>query len=320
MTRSCCASPQPEFTIRNEDHQPLASGTKALVTLPGIIPAEGLDDIGAYLRSLGYSDLSYDLGPVGSEWQTRKGNFTKRLSGHAYKAHAVKLPQYVLSGVGSIARDHSQEASFMIEVTRRLNMSSASFGNPGSCWWDSYRRSRCALKTNGGFGLRAFGQKRTIRERIRGTRHVTGRAWVLPLRLTNWGGLTPTFDTMTPSAFAVFNGYGELSGYAAPRVLAHMAGWTYRKVTFSCDPMYVNSGIGYLIGPGELTERYRDRSLSLDVERHSTRFEDEQRELARQAEEAAHAKREKRCAAARKAAATRKANAEAARQAEMRAS
>ncbi len=151
-------------------------------------------------------------------------------------------------------------------------MSAYEFGNEGSCWWGEYGDSRCALKSNGGFGLRSFSAD--------GSGYyggVTGRAWVLPLRWDlpeQHGNLTPTFETMTPDAFAVFNGYGDLSDYTAPRIMAHLAGWTYRKISFSCSPMWVNSG-GYLVAP-EDTVRQQGDSLRLSVDTHAQLLQQEQ--------------------------------------------
>jgi hypothetical protein len=35
----------------------------------------------------------------------------------------------------------------------------------------------------------------------------------MPMKKNRNGRLTPTFDTLNPDAFVVFNGYGKLSGY-----------------------------------------------------------------------------------------------------------
>jgi hypothetical protein len=275
----CCESPQPEFTIRNDGCEPLANDTRVTITLPaGTISAEGLLAIREYLvrqrwELPGIVDLAYGLEELGDQWQTRQGNFTRRLSRLAFKSCQLKLPSEVLSQVGCIAADHSKAVDVAIEITRDLNMSAADFYHDDSCWWGSYSESRCALKTNGGFGLRSFSGP--------GDWQVSGRAWVMPLRQDERGRLDPTFETMTPDAFVVFNGYGDLSGYAPARIMAHMAGWTYRKIGFSCDPMYVNAG-GYLIAPEEITEKYADRSLRLSVDQHSSLFRDETvKELAR---------------------------------------
>lgn len=284
----CCISPQRKFTLRNDGCEPLANDTRTEITLPaGTISTEGLDAISSYLRHESNNtrrsdcgratklyDLAYDLSPLGDLWQTKTGNYAKRLSSYAYKQYALKLTPEIMSQVGVIAREHSNPVSVTIAATRDLNLSAADFYHDDSCWWQSYSYSRCTLKTNGGFGLRSF--------TARGT--VSGRAWVMPLRQDPRGRLAPTFDTITPDAFIVFNGYGELSGYTAPRLLAHMAGYTYRKVGFDCESMYINAG-GYLVAPEDIAQKYASAGVRLNLNKHATLFEDEQAEkLAREAE------------------------------------
>lgn len=278
-SRNCgCESPQPDFTIRNDGEPPLASGTRARITLPAdeISPA-GLREIRYYLvnkyRESRTAVAMYHLAhsfeeALGAKWQTRQGNYTKRLSRHAYEAHSLKLTPEIMSQVGCIARDHSATAvSLDIEVTRNLNKPSRDFYNSGSCWWGGMSDSRCALKTNGGFALRSF----------KGD-SVSGRAWVMPLRRAG-EGFEPVLDTMTPDAFIVFNGYGALEGYTAARIMAAMAGWTYKKISdFRCDPMYVNSG-GYLVAPEQIVQD-AGTSLRLTVPKHANLTEKEQNHAA----------------------------------------
>lgn len=269
----CCNAPRQQFTIRNDGKPPLASDTRAPVTLPaGVISDEGLREIQRYLLRMarasdqrGLGELVYEIqDALGSQWQTKTGNYTKRLSRYAYQQHQVKITPEVLSQVGCIASDHSKAVSFDVDVTRNLNRPPGDFYHDESCWWQSYSESRCALKTNGGFGLRSFGQYG----------NVSGRAWVMPLHKNADGYLVPTFDTMTPDAFVVFNGYGDLGGYTGARIMAHMSGWTYAKIGFECDPMYINAG-GYLIAPEQTVQTCK--SLDLNVRQHADLNE---RELA----------------------------------------
>jgi hypothetical protein len=277
---SCgCVSPQTSFTVRNDGCEPLANDTRTVITLPaGVISAQGLDEIRNYLRqhmgeyatggSTRAFDLPYNLEPLGNHWQTKLGNYTKRLSRLAFTSFGIKLKPEHLSQIGCIARDHSgDQAVYNVEVTRELNMSAADFYHEDSCWWGSYSESRCALKTNGGFALRTFGTWSSV----------TGRAWVMPLRKTSSGNLVATFDTATPDAFMVFNGYGELRGYTAARIVGHMAGWTYRKTGFDCEPMYINAG-GYLVAPEDTVTR-SDAEIWLDISQHSNLFASEQKRI-----------------------------------------
>lgn len=268
----CCESPAPDFTIRNDGVPPLANDTRVTISLPaGVIDTEGVQRIRRAMQLADMYDASCLLPTLGDKWQTREGNYTKRLSRAIHKTLAQKISPDLLSEIGNIARAHSTPVDFEIETTRRLNMSAADFYHEDSCWWQSYSEGRCTLKTNGGFGLRTFTGD-----------SVTGRAWVLPLKLAD-GRLTPTFDTVNPSAFVVFNGYGRLEGYTAARILSHMAGWTYRRVGLSCSPMFINSDAGYLVAPEDIAAPYTDGRLDIATTQHSALFTQESthtRELA----------------------------------------
>jgi hypothetical protein len=276
-----CESAHLDFTMRNDGEGPLAQDTRVKISLPaGVLSEEGIGEIARLLRTHSnglYTDwgnteqmtargdwhaLSYRLEEIGPEWQTTRGNYTKRLSRFAHKEYKITLPADVLSSVGNIGRNHSNGSELSVEITRNLNLSAEDFYHEDSCWWQSYSESRCALKTNGGIGMRTFGKRF-------GCDEVTGRAWVMPLRKTVNGDLTPTYDSMGADAFVIFNGYGELSGYSAARIVAHMAGMTYRKIRFGCDPMYVNNGVGYLVAPEDIAKDYTDGSLHIQVDQHS---------------------------------------------------
>lgn len=263
----CCESPALEFTIRNDGDPALAQDTRVTVALPaGTISDEGINQICILLQNNGLYDSACATDMIGSQWQTREGNFTKRLSRTAFNKYAERIPPAVLSSVGCIARDNSTPVDFAIEVTRNLNLPARDFGHAESCWWQSYSEGRCALKSNGGFGMRTFEND-----------CVTGRAWVLPLKLDNdkelpERKLVPTFDTVKADAFMVFNGYGKLGGYAPARIMSHMAGMTYRKVTFYGNPMYVNNDSGYLVAPEEIASKYTDGSVEVDLSQHSSLY------------------------------------------------
>jgi hypothetical protein len=263
----CCESPALGFTVRNDGQPALANDTKTTVTLPaGVIDEEGLNRIVRYLCDQGLYEESGMISHLSPTWQTREGNFTKRFSRTVYKKLGRKVTPEVLSMIGTIAAEHSKSVDFTIGVTRDLNQGPEYFYHDDSCWWQSHYKSRCALKTNGGFGLLTYNP------------YTSGRAWVMPLKKGAGDRLTPTFDTMTPDAFIVFNGYGDLEGYTAARIVSHMAGMTYRKVGFECEPMYINAG-GYLVAPEDIAAKYTDGYLNLSVSTHSTLFDDEQRAI-----------------------------------------
>lgn len=266
-----CEPPTYALAVRNDGGPPLASNDVITVSLPaGTIDSEGMDRIYDFVSN-GFSWKAAELvSVVGPVWQQKDGNFTKRLARLAWNRHQLKIPPEILSQIGNIARAHSISIDYRLAVTRALNMHPEEFGHSGSCWWGDYTPSRCALKHNGGFGLRSFGDYG----------EVAGRSWVIPLRTTNIHGterLVPTFDAMHADAFIVFNGYGNLGGYSAARIVSHMTGMTYRKVGFDCDPMYINNDNGYLVAPEEIATKYTDGHLSLNVETHSDLYYREQR-------------------------------------------
>lgn len=291
-----CESPAPTFRIRNNGHGMLRQDETVTVTLPGgVISQEGLQEMARLLRQrsgwldetsrdstsleereraaamYGLSGKVYELDP---EWTTKRGNFTKRLSRLAYQDHQLKLPPDLVSEIGNIFSAHAQPVDVQIAVTRDLNLDPEDFAHEESCWWGSYFTSRCALKSNGGFGLRSF----VTHEGIHGPWvEVDGRAWVLPVRRhLDLDRLVPTFDTEQPDGFVVFNGYEELGGYKGARTMAYLSGWTYRKVQFSASPMYVNSDSGYLVGPEDLIERFARDGIQLELDAHSDLYEREQ--------------------------------------------
>lgn len=278
---SCCGSPATKFKVQNNGSGLLRNDKKVHVSLPaGEISEEGVEAIRSAVHNMYYESepgdrtqwlkLAAQLKDLGNQWQTRDGNYPKRLSRYAYKKYGLKVPPKLMTQVGNIARDHSTAVDFTIAVTRMLNKPARDFGHPESCWWSSYSTSRCVLKTNGGFGLRSFNANK----------RVSGRAWVIPLKKTETGGLTPTFETEKPAAFIIFNGYGDMQGYTAARIVSYMNGMTYRKVEFSGAPMYINSSSGYLVGPDEVVEPYTDGSFGLSFTKHSNLFDTESRVLA----------------------------------------
>lgn len=277
----CCESPQTEFVIRYNGEDLLANDTRVTVTLPaGEISEVGLREIaGAVNNQTYYVDsreerdkwiiLSGELFNLGTKWQTRDGNYAKRLSRYAYKTHQLKVPPKLMTQVGNIARDHSTAVNFNIETTRLLNLPAYEFANDDSCWWQSYNSSRCSFKTYGGFGVRSFNN----------AGEVTGRAWVMPLKKRGLSSFEPTFETKSPDAYIVFNGYGVLNSYTPARVLSHIMGMTYRKVRFEAGHMYVNGSSGYLVGAEDVIDEFTDGRVGLSLEQHGNIFTTESKEL-----------------------------------------
>jgi hypothetical protein len=168
-----------------------------------------------------------------------------------------------------VAREHtSSERSYWIEFTRDLNGEAEEYANEESCWWTSHSYSRCALKQWGGLALRSY------RDLDAESYSPAGRAWVQPLNAKK----RPTHDVMNAHAYLVYNGYGVLAGYQPARIVAQLAGLTYRKVGLVLSPQYVNGATGYLVADEVTCKNTEHVELSADV--HDTHDHNHLEEVA----------------------------------------
>lgn len=258
-----CYAPHPSFTFPADGHGVIEQDERLTVELPkGTIDTEGIARIKTLLTNkLGW-ERGYEIGAaleeIGPIWQTKRGNFTRRLSSALFK-RGIKLDPVTVSEVGNIAQAHSsQGATWHIELTRDLNLPAEAFYHDDSCWWQSYSASRCALKNWGGIGMRSYYGPEAYSD------NPSGRIWVQPLAKIN-DRLWPTHDALHADAYVVFNGYGDLSGYIAARIIAHLAGRTYRKVDLHSDPQYINGDVGYLVADEATCETTDSVSFSFDA-------------------------------------------------------
>lgn len=213
----------------------------------GVIGPEGLRAIAKLLWDARYNDgfcvvSTYDhvrSGVVDPHWQTKAGNFTKRLAKFALQ-HEEKIPPALLSKIGNVAREHADTIpSYRVAFTRRFDQGAAAFVNEDSCWWGSEWHSQCRFKAAGGLAIRTFDDDG----------EAINRAWIQPLEILESQGrhfLTPSDDSMG-EAFVLFNGYGPDAGYPLARLVAQMNGLSYRKVEFDGEGIWVNGGSGYLV-------------------------------------------------------------------------
>lgn len=271
-THDCdCDAPNTHFHFPANGAGTVAQDERIKVELPkGTIDEEGLATIARMLNrdaGIDWSMARSMVDSVGPEWQGKRGNFTKRLSSAFYKGYSIKLAPEVVSEIGNLARAHSGKGDkWFIEVTRNLNLTAEEFGNEESCWWSNdpqYNESRCAFKHWGGLGLRTYSEETKGSGNRWGAELPEGRAWVQPLN----DALEPTHDTIGAHAYMVYNGYGDLDGYAAARIVAHLTGKTYKKLpgSFTARPQYVNNSTGFLIADAETCANTDSVSYNYDI-------------------------------------------------------
>jgi hypothetical protein len=92
------------------------------------------------------STLSYDI--------PKEASYAKEMRSQLYKAFRIKVPDTVLSEIGTIARRHleSQEEEFLFSLTREYDRDPHFYLNGGSCYYDagcSYAKSMCHCKRFG---------------------------------------------------------------------------------------------------------------------------------------------------------------------------
>jgi len=244
-----CEADSQSFSFPNDGNPALANDCTTTITLPaGVIDNVGMRKIAMLVDD--HDGPSWIVSTMDHRWQTREGNFTKRLSKAMYEGSQFKAPAALISEIGNLAQQHSaRTAEYVISVSRDLNQSAEDWGHEGSCFWGSYWKSRCVLKSSGAIGIRAWDEYQCP----------VGRAWVMPL--DSFG--RPTRDAMRPAAYVVFNCYGKLNNYIAARLIAHMTGMTYKKIGFAVDGMYVNDETGYLVAD-QVTLDHFGESASID--------------------------------------------------------
>jgi len=243
-----CEAPHREFAFPCNGHGTVGPNARfAIETAAGEISEEGMRQMWDVLHyNLPHVeglrvDAWAELGEVGPQWQTERGNFPKRLSRALYKNRNIKLTPEVITQIGNISRMQTAEQStYHLELTRDLNQNPSAFMNDRSCWWTMYASGRCAFKGCGGIGLRSFASADSAEP--------IGRVWIIPLNAQ----LMPTHDATTAAAFVLFNGYKGLSGYSGARIVAQMARMTYRKIGFTCSPMSINGATAYLVAPQDI--------------------------------------------------------------------
>jgi hypothetical protein len=277
----CCESPAQDFTFPCLDD---VVGPEERVTVDlerGKLTAVGRAKIVQYLLRVAqnYGDvtvrdtrawkmyhtaLEVDRDVIGRDVKTPEGTYTTRLKRYAYKNWALKIDADIMTEVGNMVFANSRAGNYTVEVTRDLNKNPSEFGNTNSCWWTNYKSARCALKTNGGLALRSMNGDA-----------VTGRVWVMPLKIGVDGEWAPTFDTHV-EAYFVFNGYGDLTETVGPQVLMAMVAdsiegeVTYIRTTPTVSRYYVNSNSGYLVGSANMLKAHP--RLTMNLTEHSDLF------------------------------------------------
>ena len=189
---------------------------------------------------------------IGYEYKTSDGTWSKRYRSWVYKrtksilGTGYSMPAPILSEIGRRLKEEIEKPTeYTVRITRDLNRSASDLGNSDSCWWTDYHESRCALKSNHGFGFLALDSS---------LGNTIGRTWVLPCV---WEELHSGVRFLRPTdgdatAYVVFNAYGVFEERVGARAFATMVGWKHvGTIDFNPRTMYINGTCASLILPND---------------------------------------------------------------------
>ena len=209
------------------------------IKIPGNgIAQPGIDAIRVCLTAWGLPRL-----PAEWCWQWRvagKGEYVgalpKRIGKFYYQRFGEKLTPDQLTIIGNVGSQHCDKTeTYAFDFVDRIEWDRGDFGDAGSCFWSCHASAKEMITDNGGGAVRFY-------DSVDGG---IARAWIVP---------------RDNGCLLVFNGYG-METLPITRVLAaHFGHAYYRRVSLlnngaSDNTLWVNGGVGYLIGPQDVVTK-----------------------------------------------------------------
>lgn len=219
------------------------------------------DTTGGYVDEYGQHEVKYSLRretgirlPDDWEWDwvISKGKYAgtlpKRIANYAYKELGVKLNPQFLGALGALAKQYVPKGGdFIIDFNKTLRWRRGNFGNQHSCFWSGRRNAKTIMRNNGVCAMRLYSD----------SGDGIGRAWVAP-------------NLPCKGMAVLFNGYRRGDGFTLgmARMLASVLGMSYKKIILTnrgtdSGTLWINSGIGYLIGTPEQLLNYGSYDLCM---------------------------------------------------------
>jgi len=208
------------------------------------------------------------------DWRakTTKGALTKRIKSYTYRKHKVKLSPIILEKIGSIAASKTTATKeYALDITKEFNWKAGDFGDSGSCFFGGRTGIRIDMMDDGRYeALRFFvkdilGKKQGVNKYYDSYAGI-GRSWIWKTRIQE---TINENKAILSDVYVVFNGYGPdtrwqasfLSAYLKlpmKRINVHNKG----NVT---GGLYVNNGIGYILGDATVIKKVTNLDFGLDV-------------------------------------------------------
>lgn len=236
----------------------LTIGKLYSIEIPRAITPAGREALIAFLAENQLPALPEDWN---WEWLVTKGEyagtFPKRLSSYFYKRHQLRIDPTLLSVIGNLVREHTEDRGrYYLDFDDQLNWCAGQFGDSGSCFWGGRREARRIMRDNGGLAVRFYKTRndQDLAEAKYDDVVGVGRAWAAP-------------DFPKEDCLTLFNSYGYPHGLLAiSRILATWLGLSYYRVNLcnwgdTSGVLYINSG-GYTVAPLEVGT-FKDANLDL---------------------------------------------------------
>lgn len=228
------------------------------VSLPvGYVTSEALHEVRDFIYH--ETNTYLDISDIGEEWTlTGKGNkyqgtLPKRVTNMLFKEYGVRLTNPQVSKIGNIARAGVVNLDkFEVDFTSDLNSWDAGdYGDCGSCYWGDRSYARTMLADHDSYAIRFYGKRYEHDITTRGI----GRAWIIP-----YGEM-----------MIVYNAYGPYNLTIISRIIAQLAGASYKKIEFTnngtaCETLWINGETAFLIGSPEQMTNIDGIDLDWDAE------------------------------------------------------
>ena len=211
-------------------------------TMPACLSEEGQQKVADFLYNSGYCGCHILWEEVEPVWVTKTGAVAKRIAKWYKKNFDLRLPPYVVTEIGNLARAGSDgNTGYLFDFTRTFNWKAGEFGDHHSCFFGGRSAARKVLANAGALAIRFF--KKRENESLKGA----ARAWVYPMVQKG------------QDVLVLFNGYGH-TALTQARILSAWLGLPYKKIELenrgsTGGLVYTNEGRGFLIGPQEVLDQ-----------------------------------------------------------------
>lgn len=230
------------------------------------IPHSAIKQIEKFIE-LGYSDRgNIDWRPM-----NEKGALVKRLKTYMYKKHSIKVSATILEKIGAIVADNSiATKEYALDITENFEWNAGDFGDHGSCFFGGRTGIRQDMEEDGRFKSlrffqRDFLQKRKGTDKFHPLYAGIGRSWIWTTNIT---AKVKANLSIKSGVYVVFNGYGPSTQWQASFLSAYL-GLPMKQVMLTnhgetCGGLYVNNGLGYIIGPDAIITNVSELDFGLN--------------------------------------------------------